>query len=624
MEEKMKNKLFLVLAILALSLTVRASAEKVNTPLPEVIRDPDKISLDLKGMDIVGALKIVATRAGMNIAVGKNVTGKVTLFLKDADVHDAFEIMLLSNELAYEKKGNIVNIMTQREYELKYGQRYEDKKEARILQLNHARAAELSKALNQIKTPAGKIVVDESSNTLALIETKQKIKELEEFIKNADLPTQTKVFNLNYALSDKIQPKIQEAVTKGVGVVRIDERTNKIIVSDYPEKLRQIEKIIGAFDEKTPQVLIDAQIVEISPNKDEFSMGVDWDYWLKKNVRLISSLPAPGLPSAAVIPVKLAFGVASGNQSSAPDKPDKYKSIIDALRVIGETKILSSPRIMALNNQESKILVGTKDAYITSTVSQTGTGANVTAQSVNFVDVGIKLFVTPVISRDGFVTMKIRPEISSSKRTDIVSQGQVTQIPIVTTSETETTIMVKNGTTIIIAGMKQEKREKEVKKIPVLGDIPLLGFFFRNTKDTVNKTELVIFITPHIVTGESPIEYASLTGDKDIARIQTLAKAESAYDADAIQEYKEKLLNKIESEFINSKNKTKEIKGELTLSFSLSRDGRLIKKPQVLSSNNTDLDILAIESIERASPFPPFPEGLGKTEETFKVGLAYG
>lgn len=624
----MKNKLFFLLVILSLSLTCKAYADG-EKPEPKITQEQNKISLDLKGVDIIEALKIMSNRSGMNIIIGKNVSGRVTLFLKNVDIWDAFEIMLLSNDLAYERKGSIINIMTQRDYELQYGERYKDKKQAKIIQLKYAKAADLSKALSQIKTNLGKIVVEEGSNTLALLDTQEKIKEMEEFIKNTDLPIKTKVFNLNYALSDKVQPKIQETVTKGIGSVKIDERTNKIIVSDYPEKIDEIEKMISAFDEKTPQVLIDAQIVEISPNKDEFSMGVDWDYWLKKNVRLINSLPAPILSSATTIPIKLAFGVASGNQSSAPSNPGNYKSIIDMLRVIGETKILSSPRIMALNNQESKILVGTKDAYITSTVSQSGAGTSVTAQSVNFVDVGIKLFVTPTINREGFVTMKIRPEISSSKRTDIVSQGQITQIPIVTTSETETTIMVKDGTTIIIAGMKKDQRDKEIKKIPVLGDIPLLGHFFKNTKDSITKTELVIFITPHIVTGDEPLEYVSITGDKDITQIQTLAKTEARYassgeqDFPAFGEYKEKVLNKIKSGIINLKGNDKTMKGKLTLSFILNRNGQLNEEPRVLSSTNTGLNQVAIANIEKLTPFPYFPESIGKEPRAFNVTLSY-
>ena len=641
----MKNKLFFIFvlsSLLSWNLTLGQQDYEGAKPAPQrsvtdsqaVIQSPaqkNKISLDIKGMDVVDVLKMLATRSGMNIVVGKNVTGKVTLFLKDVDIIDAFEIIILANDLAYEKKGEIINVMTQRDYELRYGERYQDKKQAKVVQLKYAKAADLSRALNQIKTNVGKIVVDEASNTVVLIDAPDKIKEMEDFIKDTDLPLKTRVFGLNYAQAEKLSTKVQEIITKGVGSIRIDERTNKIVVTDYPDKLKEIENIISAFDEKTPQILIDAQIVEISPKKDAFAMGVDWDYWLKKNVRLISSLPAPALTGVATMPNKLSFGVAAANKTVGNE--GEYKSILDLLRVIGETKIISSPRIMALNNQEAKILVGTKEAYITSTSSQSGTGSTITSQSVNFVDVGIKLFVTPTANRDGFVTMKIRPEISSAQRTNIISQDQKTEVPIVTTSETETTIMVKDGATIIIAGLKKDKREKEVKKIPLIGDIPLLGYLFRSTKDEVTKTELVIFITPHIVSGEEPLGYTSLTKDKDILYLQSIADMQSKISAEqktnnfikpgSLQDYKKFVLDKIKAASAASKTDEVLSKGEVEITFILNSNGELKDEPRVISSTNQSLNEIAVECIKRASPFPEFPSSLNKEEEVFKISLAY-
>ncbi|MCX5715108.1 MAG: hypothetical protein NT033_10015, partial [Candidatus Omnitrophica bacterium] len=245
----------------------------------------NKISLDIKGMDIIDVLKMLSTRAEMNMAIGRNVTGRVTLFLKDVDVWDAFEIILLANDLAYDRKGGIVNVMTQRDYELIYGERYQDKKQAKLIQLKYAKAADLSKALNQIKTNIGRVIVDEGSNTLVLVDSPQKIKDMEDFIARADMLLETRIFSLNYAQAEKISPKIQETITKGVGSMRIDERTNKIAITDYPERLDEIGKIIKAFDAKTPQVLIDAQIIDIKPS-DAFKMGVDWNFWIEKHFQI--------------------------------------------------------------------------------------------------------------------------------------------------------------------------------------------------------------------------------------------------------------------------------------------------------------------------------------------------
>ncbi|MBU1125388.1 MAG: hypothetical protein KKC84_05140, partial [Candidatus Omnitrophica bacterium] len=432
------------------------------------------ISLDIKGMDIVDVLKILATRAALNLVVGKNVTGRVTLFLKDVEARDAFELMLLSNDLAYEEKGSIINVMPQRDYELIYGERYQDKKQAQTIHLRYAKAPDVAATLNQMKTNIGRVVVNEPSNTLVLIDSPVKIKEMAQFIKSIDRPLQTRIFSLSYAKAEELSTKIQEALTKGVGMIRMDERTNKIAVTDYPEKLHEIAQLVRAFDEKTSQVLIDAQIIELTPS-DKLEVGVNLNYWLMNNFQAQANLPINTDNTLFV----------GTPASSSPLEKGQYKAIMDVLRTIGDTKILSSPRIMALNNQEAKILIGTKDAYITSTTSQAAGSTTVTSQQVNFVDVGIKLYVTPTINKDGFVTMKIKPEISSSTRTNITSEGQITQIPIVTTSESETTVMVKDGVTVIIGGLRKDQRTKTVRKVPILGDMPGVGFFFRSTSDEV-------------------------------------------------------------------------------------------------------------------------------------------
>lgn len=584
-----------------------------------ISQNENKISLDIKGMDIVDVLKLLAQRAAMNLVLGKNVTGKVTLFLKDVKVEDAFEIILLANDLAYQKKGNIINVMTQRDYELQYGERFQDPKQVKIIPLKYAKAGELSKSLNQIKSNIGRIIADEASNTLVLIDSPEKINEMTNFIKNTDLLTETRVFSLNYATVEKIAPKIQEAITKGVGSVKIDERTNKIAVTDFPEKLKEIEKILAAFDERTLQVLIDAQLIQVNPS-DKFEMGIDWDYWVNKYFE-----------AKARLPINTDNTLFIGTISTAPGERGEYKAVLDILRTIGDTKVLSSPRIMALNNQEAKIHVGKKDAYITSTTSQSGTGTTVTSQSVNFVDTGIQLSVTPTINRDGFVTMKIKPEISDAERVPITSADQKTEIPLGSTTDAETTVMVRDGVTIIIGGLAKDKRVKTVKKIPLLGDIPGVGFFFRSTSDNLSKEELVILLTPHIISGETTYSDFSEIKPKDgavakmergkivIEKTTKLPQRESLKVTDS--EYYKLVADKVRELALFGRPKRE--KGEIKLAFTLSCDGNLVKEPYIIQTDNLNLGNSALKAVKDACPFPPFPKELQKKEETFKISLSY-
>ena len=621
------KKILVLLMILGLtlqSLVLRSFAQNIATtvqpPGPAVV---NKISLDIKGMDIMDVLKMLSTRAGFNIVVGKNVTGRVTMFLKDVDVLDAFEIILLSNDLAYDKKGDILNVMTQRDYELQYGERFQDKKEARIITLKYAKAGDLAKVLTQIKSNIGRVVADEASNTIALLDAPYKVKEMEEFAKNADLPLETRVFELQYAQADKLSPKLQESITKGLGSIKIDERTNKMAITDYPKKLDELARIILAFDEKTQQVLIDAQIIELRPN-DKLEMGLDWDYWIKKYFEVKAMLPINTVASGNAI-----FATTAG--AGTPSGPGGYKGVLDILRTIGDTKILSSPRIMTLNNQEAKILVGTKDAYITSTTSMGASGTTVTAQTVNFVDVGIKLYVTPTINDDGFVSMKIRPEVSSSKMTTLTSEDKKTSIPIVTTSEAETSVLVKDGVTIVIGGLKQDKREKTTKRLPILGDIPIIGYLFGNTSDEVSKTELVILLTPHIMSGETSYTEFSQIPPKEGARAAlvkgkiAMTKFSQQQDtlrvADSLAEYSQQVFDKIKQ--LTLLDRPKAEKGSVNVSFTLDASGRLKGEPRINSATNYSLVPTAVRNIVSASPFPPFPRSMDKTEESFRISLEY-
>ena len=169
--EKMKFARYLAGFLACFIFILFAAGSFAQSPI-----SAQKITLDLKGIDIIDALKIISQRTGMNVVASKSVTGKVTIFLKDVDVWDAFEIILLSNDLAYDQRNDIVNVMTGREYEAMYGERFKDKKELATVKLNYAKAVEVAKALTQVKTSIGRVVVDEGSNSLILMESSVRLR----------------------------------------------------------------------------------------------------------------------------------------------------------------------------------------------------------------------------------------------------------------------------------------------------------------------------------------------------------------------------------------------------------------------------------------------------------------
>jgi type II secretory pathway component GspD/PulD (secretin) len=263
------------------------------------------------------------------------------------------------------------------------------------------------------------------------------------------------------------------------------------VIKDTAQKLAHIEEVIAAFDRREREVLIEAKIIQINLS-DSFKLGVDWK-------KIVSDFHELTFSSNFDV---LQTGEKRGTLSIGTVGTDNdYWALIQALETVGTTDILSSPRIMTLNNQEARILVGSSEPYVTSTTVTPSTGATTTSETVNFIEVGVKLFVTPTIHEDDFITMKIKPEVSSVRET--ITTGSNNTVPIVETSEAETTIMVKDGVTIVIGGLIREQKNMTTRKVPFLGDLPYLGVAFRSESKDSSKNEIAIFVTPTIVTGDA-------------------------------------------------------------------------------------------------------------------------
>jgi type II secretory pathway component GspD/PulD (secretin) len=616
----------------------------------------DKISLDLKGMDVVEVIKMLASKGNLNIALGNDVKGRVTIFLKSVSLMDAFEIILLANNLAYDRRGDIIYVMTQREYEAMYGERYADRKEMKIYQLRYAKAAEVNKTLGQMKSKLGKLVVDEGSNTVIAIDSPQIVSLMTDTIDRIDSPTVTKIFELKYAKAADMKTKISESITKNVGAVQVDERTNKVVVSDLARKMDEIEQMVTAFDDRLQQVLIESKILQITLD-DKFKLGVDWQSVLKKlskQVNIKSMFELAPMATGMNPGVQLVIGALNAN--------DDYAMMVQALKEIGDTNLLSSPRITALNNQEAKILIGTSQPYATNTVTQ-GTSTSTTATNLTFIDVGVKLYVTPTINKEGFVTMKIKPEVSS-KSSDYTYGSPETKVPVVETTQAETSVTIKDGTTIIIAGLIKDERSDTVDKIPLLGDIPIVGIMFRKTVKEIKKQEIVIFLTPHIINGESnylvqpqgpPIGDQRFTvpekpgyerrnkidmkpdifKEKKLSAFDEMAMEESSEEAprkDKVEmtlvpknvgEYYYSVKQKIVDSVVMPKGKKRAAKGNVRVAFFLSPKGEISSGPEVLKSANHALDNIAVKAVSKAAPFPEFPVSMGQEEKRFIIDLDF-
>ncbi|HQO58370.1 MAG TPA: secretin N-terminal domain-containing protein [Candidatus Omnitrophota bacterium] len=479
-----------------------ADTREEKAPQKEEDTEEDLIDvLQMKNVDIMDILKLIAQKSGMNIITGKGVSGNVSVYLKNVQWKDALRIILDSNGLAYKNDGGILHVMPAAEFEKRYGYRFGGDLKTRIVHLDYADAQDMVTLLTQMKSYLGKIIFEAKSGTLVLTDSGDVIAEMEELIRKIDVPVTTKVYELNYAQAEDLAQKVAEVLTKSVGQVKHDARSNKLIVRDTPVSIEGIDKLVYSFDVREQQVLIEAKILQVVLS-DEYKFGVDWEAVASEyhNLNFKSNFSVLNTTDK------------SGTMTVGTLENDDYTALMEALKTIGETNILSSPRITALNNQEARILVGSQEPYVTTTTTTPASGPTTTAESISFIDVGIKLYVTPTIHRDDFITMKIRPEVSSVTRTLTTSNNN--SIPVVETSEAETMVMIKDGVTVIIGGLIKEEQIDSENKVPLLGDIPFLGHAFRNEDHLTRKTEIVIFLTPRLMSGDvstalSPEDFSS-------------------------------------------------------------------------------------------------------------------
>jgi general secretion pathway protein D len=310
----------------------------------------------------------------------------------------------------------------------------------------------------------------------------------------------------------------------GDAVFSIDPETRSLIVIADDKTRQYISQVVSNLDRPKPQVLIKVVFVEVTHNNNS-DIGVEGGWG--KNVgngmtgAAANAFGLSGISSAVgsnALPVN-AFG--QPVSSFAPIPPGAglyqifttdYQVTLRAIAAAGKAKVLSRPSIVARNNQPATITVGQSVPLITSVRFDTfGNAIN----NVTYTDVGIILHVTPFITSDGLVEMIVSPETSDlvADRSQWVpissgASGQVSA-PLINSRSADTVVVTPDAQTVIIGGLMQDSKADTVSKIPLLGDVPLLGFLFRRTTKADTKTELLIFLTPYII--QAPNELASIT-----------------------------------------------------------------------------------------------------------------
>ena len=482
------------------------------TPKPITIQDETQsleerlqreITLDVRDMNVVDVLKFLALKGNFNLVTSPAVKGRVTLYLSNVKIKDALDIVLISNGLAYHSDYDIVYAMEAEEYKEMYGKKFSDKNVVEIIQLKYAKPDYVLSTLDNLKSSLGRIIIDQETGSVVMIDTPAAVEEMKKTIAQIENPLETVVYTLRYAKAADVLAKFTARIdAQAVGSVVVDDRTNKVIVKTYPGRQAEVEQLIKSLDEPTKEVLIEVRVLQVV-FKPQMDYGIDWNVDFGKKMRFSNVLlTEDSLTSSDSLSSKY------GKISYGNIDVDDFDLSIRALKQVSDTKILSNPKLLVTNNEEAKIHVGDTVPYIISTTSGTGENA-ITSEEVEFVDVGLKLNVIPNINEDGFITMTLKPELSTvTGRVESEGGG----IPQVNKTLVETTVMVKDGMTVVMGGLKKDNKVHVVKGVPFLMNLPFVGRLFRSDSDEIESTEIVIFITPHIVKGDEP-DYNSYRGD---------------------------------------------------------------------------------------------------------------
>ncbi|MBN1587595.1 MAG: hypothetical protein JW937_09260, partial [Candidatus Omnitrophica bacterium] len=305
----------LILALLwvfqGMSPEVRAQNPSDTSAYPaysthSILDDPRlsrRLSLDLRDTNIADAIRFLADGAGVNIAVSKNVGGRVTLSLSDVTVRDALDIILVSNDLALERRGDIYYVLLDTDHEATTGESWSQAKIVQVVKLEYAAASDILTVLETLKSESGSVVVDPDSGTVVILDTPEKLGPMMDAISAMEKERDTRVIRLQYADAEKVEEALTERLdSKGVGSIKASEDNNQLIVTTLPGRMDEILQIISELDVPDKQVLIEAKIVKVTLTPD-YRMGIDWEkVWRngkKHAITLGMNFPIPDPPAVS-------------------------------------------------------------------------------------------------------------------------------------------------------------------------------------------------------------------------------------------------------------------------------------------------------------------------------------
>jgi len=493
-----------------------------------------EFTLNFNNVDVRTFIKFVSEFTKENYVLDPNVKGNITVYsqrpVAAKDIDKVFRAILNLYGFAIIKKGDISEIIQIsdgkiRSGEITVGKVPPDKYQVflnQVVPLKHYQATTLVQILNPYLTKGGQITADDRSNALIISDIGINTAKLMEIIEKIDIPApqgkeEFKIYRLENASSEEVAKTLNEILSKKKSVpvgrgataaiqpsVVSAKASNSLIIYADPDDFKMLERLVKELDIMANQVLIEALIAEVTYGKIK-DIGIEWN--------AASTFNNDKYTGTASTNFNLNTAITDGLQIAITKGITDIGGLIKLYGQDSRFNILATPQIVTADNSEASINVSQNVPYLKSVeflgtyVSGTTGDTNNTIKSFDYKDVGIKLKLTPQISRDKYIKLKIAQEVS--KVLSVGTDGQITTAK----READTTLIIPNGQTVVLGGLISTENTKTVDKVPFLGDIPLVGYLFRHQRDDMTKTNLLLFITPPIIS--SPDEAERIRKEKD-------------------------------------------------------------------------------------------------------------
>jgi type IV pilus assembly protein PilQ len=447
-----------------------------------------KINISFSDMEVKTALRFFADRTKKNIIASQSVKGTVSVNLYNVTIPEAMEAMLKPNGFDYIEKGNFIYVYTADE--IKEIAKRDRKTANQIFHLKYMNAQDANVLLKPFLSSVGLI-----------------------------------------ALTPAAASGLETGTGSPGGTSLATDDT--LVINDYAENLANVAGALRQLDVRPKQVLIEATVLDASL-KDNNALGVDMISLSGLNFSDIGSVISP-ITGSATSDTTSSSNVTTPGQLAGTLKPDLNQKQFDvgtnfakdvpqgglsvgilsnhisfflrALETVTDTTVVANPKILALNKQKGEVHIGQRLGYLTTSVTQT-----TQQQIVQFLDVGTKLIFRPIIADDGYIRMDIHPENSSGA---LDSRG----VPQTNTTEITSSVMIRDGRTIVIGGLFSETTTASKGQVPILGNIPILGIPFRSTNDATTRQETIVLITPHIINDDTALYDESVKEQEDVQRM---------------------------------------------------------------------------------------------------------